>query len=53
MDVHEKKVDVCIAHMNTDRFGVKRAVDEFAAKHEQKLYTTAEMYSPSWYIIKQ
>lgn len=40
-------------YKNTDRFGVKRAVDEFADKYEQKLYTTAEMDSPSWYIIKQ
>lgn len=40
-------------YKNTDTFGVKRAVDEFAAKHEQKLYTTAEVDSPSWYIIKQ
>ena len=34
-----------------DDFGVKRAVDEFAEKHGQKLYATYEQH-PSWYIIK-
>jgi hypothetical protein len=33
-------------------FGVKSAVDEFAAEHKLKLEITKEEFQPSWYIWK-
>ena len=34
-------------------YGVKRAVNEFVAKHKQHLYVTCEKDTPTWYLIKK
>lgn len=39
--------------LSTGVYGVKRAVNEFVAKHRQRLYVTCEKDYPAWYLIKR